>query len=384
LEKGDKLRAYQQIRELSLKGHEIHLFCLSDIIVQDKHLKEIEKICVSVTIHQLTKLRIIANVFRAFFQNEPVQVSYFYDHSFHQLIKKRLEELKPDVLFFQLVRMVKYHNGINKIPAVLDFQDAFSKGMKQRSTKGLLFKRWFFSRESSLLVEFENNCFRQFEAFSIISNEDRKVMDPTCAVEMTILPNLLELAYFKPLNMPRSSDVLFVGNMGYSPNVEAVIFLVKEIMPLVWEKRPHTKVMLAGANPSKRVKDLASENVIVTGWVEDIRTCYADSKIFVAPMVSGTGLQNKLLEALAMGLPSITTPICAKSLAPGYENLVYVHTDARDFAGCILELLSSDLNYDEFMHRSRSYIRDHYDSSKVSHQMEQLLSGAIQVHKLNK
>ena len=97
--------------------------------------------------------------------------------------------------------------------------------------------------------------------------------------------------------------------MGYAPNVNAVEFLAYEIMPKVWEKLPNAKLYIAGAQPDPKVKKVACDNIIVSGWIDDMRDAYAQSRIFIAPMRIGTGLQNKLLEAMSMKIPCITTAL---------------------------------------------------------------------------
>jgi glycosyltransferase involved in cell wall biosynthesis len=306
-----------------------------------------------------------------------VQSLYFYSSDFHARLKEKVESINPDVVYLQLVRTAHYADGLDRFIRILDFQDAFSLGMQQRvNQEGSVLKQ-IFLRESKLLGDFERKCLNDFDAFTIISESDKKHIDPNNLKNIRVIPNTVDLSFFKPNALNKSIDLLFVGNMGYKPNIEAARYLVNEIMPLIWEKLPQTTLMLAGANPSKLVKSLESERVKVSGWVDDIRTCYDQSKVFIAPMVSGTGLQNKLLEALAMGLPSVTTPISAKPLAPGYENHVKVGSTSQELASHVIQLLREYQYVDPKNNPQRDYISEHYDSDKIGFDLQQLLLDAI-------
>ena len=377
LEKGDKLRAYQQIKQLKAMGHQVHLYAVSDIPVKSHHLDAINAICASVFIYRLSRLDIFRNILKSLLLGESVQSSYFYVPGFHRLLKRQMSELKPDVMFFQLIRTARYAEGMDDFPKMLDYQDAFSKGMQQRSSSGGLYNRLIFGREYRLLSLFEKACMGKFNALSIITEADRLAIDPENKFGITIVPNSVELEYFDAPSGSRPHDILFVGNMGYPPNVEAACFLVNEIMPFVWQTLPDTKVLLAGANPTAAVKSLSSNRVFVTGWVDDIRTCYQSSKLFVAPMLTGTGLQNKLLEGLAMGLPCFTTPLCASTLATGYDEVVTVCISADQFASKIVEHLGSPVNYEQFRTQSRAYVSKNYDSNHVGKQLIAILEKAM-------
>ena len=124
----------------------------------------------------------------------------------------------------------------------------------------------------------------------------------------------MDTEFYKPVKRKKEYDLVFTGNMGYPPNVNSVIFLTEKILPVVRKKMPDIKIMFAGASPDPKVKAVNSENIKVTGWVDDIRNYYAKAKIFIAPMQIGTGLQNKLLEAMAMKIPCISSPLANNAL----------------------------------------------------------------------
>ncbi len=381
LEKGDKLRAYQQIKQLANQGHEVHLFAVSDVDVLETSKNALLPYLKSMEIHNISKFSIFKNIILSYISGTSVQSRYFYSSDFHATLKEKICSIKPDVIYFQLVRTARYADGLEMFPKVLDFQDAFSLGMQQRFNQEGGVLRQIFLLESRLLADFEKSCLSDFEAFSIISESDKKHIDPDNLKNIRVIPNAVDLSYFKSSSVNKTFDLLFVGNMGYKPNIEAARYLVSEIMPLVWKKFPLASLLLAGANPSKSVKDLESERVKVSGWVDDIRTCYDQSRVFIAPMVSGTGLQNKLLEALAMGLPSVTTPISAKPLAFGYDVYVKVGNTPQELANHVIQLLNDYQSEILKGNNPREFISKHYDSEKIGMDLERLLLSAIEKYR---
>jgi glycosyltransferase involved in cell wall biosynthesis len=145
--------------------------------------------------------------------------------------------------------------------------------------------------------------------------------------------------YFSPVKGEKKYDVVFTGNMGYPPNIDAARFIAEEIFPLVLKQFPAAKLLLAGATPHARVQALKSKNITVSGWMPDIRDSYASSRIFIAPMRIGTGLQNKLLEAMAMEMPCITSILANQALGAEENKEILVGTSAREYADHIIRLL---------------------------------------------
>ncbi len=171
----------------------------------------------------------------------------------------------------------------------------------------------------------------------------------------------------------KKADLVFTGNMAYPPNVDAAEFLVNQIMPLVWKKMPGAKVMIAGATPDKRVTSLKSENVTVTGWLDDIRDSYAGAKVFIAPMQIGTGLQNKLLEAMSMKVPSITTPLANDALQAVDGESILIGKDAPTLATQILNLLNDEVLYRKIAENGFAFVKEHYSWEEATDKLHHII-----------
>jgi glycosyltransferase involved in cell wall biosynthesis len=283
------------------------------------------------------------------------------------------KEQNPDVVYCQMVRTMKWVKKSSK-PKLLDFQDCLSKNIERRmyKTKGLL--RRILHYEFKMLRSCEYDAFECYDAFTIISSADRDAIPHQKNDTISILPNGVDTALFRPRNIAVEYDILFSGNMHYAPNIDAAVFLIKDIMPIVWQKRPHTTVMLAGADPVPTVKKLQSDKVTVTGWVNDIGECYAKAGLFVAPMRIGTGLQNKLLEAMATKKPCITSPLANNALAAEDGKQVIVAKTAQEYADAIIKLLDNKDEADMLADNAYNYVLQKYSWDKYNELLETLLN----------
>lgn len=339
LEKGDKLRAYNQIKQLA-KNNEIVLCALNDKKVDEqKAFHALQPYCGSINFIRINKLQILLGLIRAFFKRWPMQCGYFYNRRAAKKIDALIEKYKPDLLYGQLVRVAEYIRH-KSIPKAIDYQDVFSYGMKRRRDIASFITRPVFNMEYQRLCRYEAAVFDEFDIKTIISQPDRDLIPHPKKDAIFIIPNGVDHEYFKPQQQQKQYDIVFTGNMSYAPNVNAVDYLANEILPLVWKQIPEAKMYIAGATPDPKVKKAATDRIIVSGWLDDIRDAYAQSRVFIAPMRIGTGLQNKLLEAMSMGLPAITTPLANASLGAKPNDEILVGNNAEELAQHIVTLLT--------------------------------------------
>ena len=378
LEKGDKLRAYNQIKELS-KHHEIILCALNDspkIDVQQA-FQALQPYCASITFLPLTKCQIFFGLIRAFFRGLPMQCGYFYNKKTAHKVDALLKKHQPDLLFGQLLRVAEYIRH-KDIPKAIDYQDAFSAGMKRRYDIASFIKKPVFSMEYKRLCRYENAIFDDFDVKCIISEPDRALIPHPRRDEILIIPNGVDHNYFKPTESDKQYDIVFTGNMSYAPNVNAVDYLASEILPRVWETIPNAKMYIAGASPDPKVKKAACNRIVISGWLDDIRDAYAQSRVFIAPIRIGTGLQNKLLEAMSMGLPTITTPLANGSLGAKPDEEILIGSNAEELAQHIITLLTDKEKATRIAQAGFDFTNRVYDWGKATeileHAMEQQLN----------
>ncbi len=371
LEKGDKLRAFNQIKQLA-KHNEIVLCALNDNtkVSEQDAFHALQPYCQSISFISINKAQILLGLVRAFFKGLPLQCGYFYNRKAAKRIDMLITKHKPDMLFGQLLRVAEYIRH-KSVPKALDYQDIFSYGMKRRADIASPVTRPIYDMEYRRLKRYEAAIFNDFDVRSIISEPDRALFPHERRNEILIVPNGVDHDYFKPQEKEKKYDLVFTGNMSYPPNVNAVEYLAHEIMPIVWKTLPETKLYIAGATPDPKVKKAASARIIVSGWLDDIRDAYAESRIFIAPMRIGTGLQNKLLEAMSMRLPAITSPLANASLGAKPDEEILVGSNAEEMAHHIITLLTDQEKAERLAQAGFDFTNRVYDWGKATEKLEE-------------
>lgn len=360
LEKGDKLRAFHQIRMLS-KNNEIYLFCLTHTRVLDEHVEAVKPFCKDICIVQSPKLVNYKNIIRNYFLTKSLQLGYWDSLKVRKAFKSYQKKVNPDVIYSQMIRTMPWVSR-SLCPKVMDFQDALSMNAERRMDQAHGIWHFILHYEFKMLRSTEYNSFKIFDALTIISEPDCDAIPHKRNGDIHVVPNGVDFDFFSPIEQPRQYDIVFCGNMRYEPNVRAAQFLAEKIMPLVWQTHPNASLLLAGACPKAKVSKLASDHITVIDSPEDIRKCYASARIFAAPMLTGSGLQNKLLEAMAMQMPCVTTSIANDSLHAEEGREVLVGDTAREFADHLVRLLDDEdlcrsiaRNGNTFVHNTYSW-----------------------------
>lgn len=370
LEKGDKLRIFNQIIELS-KSHSITLCTLNDAAIHPEAKKILSTYCKEIHFFSFGKWDLLRNLVSGALKGLPFQVAYFYSNKYKKQIHQLIQKGQYDAVYCQLIRTTEY---IQELPISkhLDYMDVFSKGMERRYQTSAWPLKYVYYMEYKRLKAYERKMFDRFDLKTIISEQDRKYIDHPKQEEIHIIRNGVAMDFFSPRQIEKKYDITFVGNMSYPPNVKAVVFLVEEVLPLLLQKKPDTKILIAGANPHKKVAELASDHVEISGWIDDIRDSYASARLFVAPMHIGTGLQNKLLEAMAMKIPCITTTLANNALKASAEEICIADT-AATIAEAALELLNAPEKASQQAELAYQFIQKHYSWKHCTETLNKLL-----------
>ena len=374
LEKGDKLRAFYQIKELS-KYHDIYLVALQDAPLHPEALEKLEPYCKEIHLVRLSLLSKYWGIAQAFLKGLPMQCGYFFSNKAKWKIKKLINKIHPEHIYCFMIRVAEYVKKYQDCHKTLDYQDVLSVGMKRRAEKAPFWKKPVFLYEYQTLKRYEKNIFSHFTNKIIITSVDRDLIPHPHNQYIQVVSNGIDFERFTCVNKEKKYDLIFVGNMSYPPNVDAVLFLVKSIFPKLLEKFPDLQLCICGATPAPAIKALASEHIHVTGWVDEMPEYYAQSKIFVAPMLLGTGLQNKLLEAMAMKLPCVTSPLAGKPLegAQHHHSLLICNT-IDEYVDAISKLLSDKTFYQTIAENGHQFVKANYDWQEIGKKLEEIIN----------
>lgn len=335
--KGDQVRSYHQIRILS-KHHKISLISFADSSFEKEHKEHMADYCEKIMLVPIRKLTLIKNLLFGLFLPYPFQTSMYQSLEMEKVIQESIRESKYDIVHLQLARMAPYFEKQKHITRIIDLIDALSLNMKRRckKDKGLLKLASYI--EWQRLKKYEREICQNFDGVTVVSEIDKKNIGDFD--NLHINPNGVAISSSISENT-KQYDLIFTGNMSYFPNVHAILWFVKNVFPLIQKQKPEICLAIVGVNPCKEVLNLVSNSIKVTGYVENIQDYIKNSKIAIAPMLSGSGIQNKVLEAMICEVPIVATNYALGGIEVEHGKHILIANDIQSFSDAILELLSN-------------------------------------------
>ena len=344
--RGDKLKIYNLSKRLAEKN-EIHLITFTEQKSDLQYLDKLNPIFKRMEIVHLPKLQSLFYSAIGLFQKLPLQVQYFKSRDFSARLKQLLSEEKYDAIHVQHIRMAQYAIAYKQYFRILDLPDAFSLYWQRRKEVPRSFlSKWLDNIESKRVINYEKYVLNEFDLNLVCSGEDQEFLIQTHKVgNIELLPNGVDTQQFKPSKHDYSHNetLLFTGNMDYDPNVDAVLYFVDEILPIILKSFPKVKFLIAGQRPIDKVRELDNgNNILVTGFIPDLSETYNSASVVVAPLRFGAGTQNKVLEAMSMGIPVVCSNIGFEGLGIDDGQGAFMRLGASDFADQVVTLLSNE------------------------------------------
>ncbi|HIP32823.1 MAG TPA: glycosyltransferase [Crocinitomicaceae bacterium] len=370
LDKGDKLRAYHQIKELS-NHFDVTVVAITDEEISEARIKKVQEICKQLVLSRINFFTKMSNMLLRLIRMEPLQVGYFFSRATSKKISQLIQQNDFNHIYCQLIRTSEYVKNIHHIPKTIDYMDTLSVGMSRQINRQPFYKKWVYRLEAKRLTKYEQHIFDYFEHKTIISQQDKELIQHPEKDKIVCIPNGIDETFFEATENTEEFDFVFVGNMSYPPNIDAVQYIAERIMPSF----EHSTLLISGASPAPSVKELANSNsqIRLTGWVDDIRESYTKGKIFIAPMMIGTGMQNKLLEAMALKIPCVTTPLANNAIGAQHQIEIMVGENANELISCIQELLNDVSRRNEIGEKGSSFVKQKYTWSDSVEKLVELI-----------
>jgi sugar transferase (PEP-CTERM/EpsH1 system associated) len=300
------------------KHYKIYLGAFIDSNDDWQYVDKLNDFCESIHFSKLTPSTATFKSILGLLKGEPLTLPYYRDRGMQSWVDKVLEnESISNVLIYSSAMAQYVSNDRHKsLCRVIDFVDIDSDKWRQYAEKKTWPMSWIYKRESKCLEKFERNIATKFDFSYFVSKSEAdmfKKLAPECGNKIRYFNNGVDTDYFTPENeyqnpyQEQEKIILFTGAMDYWANIDAVCWFAREVLPLITKKSPVTRFYIVGSNPTDQVKSLENESIVVTGAVKDIRPFIANAHIIVAPLRIARGIQNKVLEAMAMAKPVITT-----------------------------------------------------------------------------
>ena len=374
LNKGDKLRLFHQMKYLS-QYFDLYLYAINEERIDQTEQTVVRELCHEIKLFNLNIFQKTYGIGRSLLKREPLQVGYFYSKQIENNIKKDLELKKIDLVYCQLSRTAAYGLTFNG-PVVFDYQDCFSKNYERAYKNSTGIKKIFYKREWQSMRRYEIKINHDFIAKTIISDFDKESL-PFSSDKIHVIPNGVDTAFYKEQNTQKEFDILFSGNLNYQPNVDAAINIIENLYPILKEVHPSIKIGIAGNTSNKKILSAGNENLIVVTEVKDMRDMYAKTNIYIAPLFTGAGLQNKLLEAMSMGIPCIATRISNLSLRAAPSEEVIEVNNVKELSEGILNLLNNTGKRKELGQNGQQFVQNNYSWDTANQKLKNILEALL-------
>jgi len=371
---GDRLTSYWLLKILS-KHFKVHLVSLTDTKAPKEFYGWAKEIGISYKIFQKRKKQFYFNTLKGLMVNKlPLQVNYYYFKDVQDYINEIYKDY--DLLFSTLIRTASYIINKEK-PKILEMRDSIGLNYL-RSVKRTSSLKWkiIYSIENKKLLQFEKNCIEHFDTTLFVNKEERDYFNLT---HKTVwLPNGTNenLLTYEKKDMKYENHIAFFGKMDYQPNIDAVLWFVKYVLPYI---NKNTIFIIIGANPSNEILNLTKKysNIKITGFIEDPYIILKSSLCVVAPMQTGAGIQSKVLESMALGSINIVSSLAAKPINAKHKKHFLVCDDPKEIANIINSIYENPKNFEYLKSNAREFIKNNFTWSIYEKKLLKVINSVL-------
>jgi glycosyltransferase involved in cell wall biosynthesis len=344
--RGDKMRVFNIMLNLSF-DNQVYLLTLIRDKNELQYVKYIENLGIKVEYVHFPALCSIMNLLKNILSKKPFQVAWFYSKKFGQKLKEITQAHDFDVIYFYTIRTAVYKSNIANKRAlqVVDLVDAisfylygFSLNLKNPITK-------FLVKLEAKRVRSYENIASEFDIALVTTERDKLILENySIKANFKVLPMGVNESFLnKKIEISKFDNyrILFTGNIPYWPNYYSILYFIKEIFPLILREVPSAKFYIVGQKPPKKLRKIQSNNIVITGFVEDLASEYLKSAVLVAPIKFGAGISNKVIEALTLGVPVVCTSLISDGLPAELRKYIFVADDPGKFAELVINIIKN-------------------------------------------
>lgn len=368
------------LRHLASAGHEVTVCSTTRSDAEVAGVEELQCEGIACEAPRVREWLQYLRMLTRFASGGSLSCAYFYSKRLAMRVKELVQAGNWDMIIVHCSSMGHYVSGVESVPKLLDFADMDSqKWLVYAQHRGFPMSL-LYAKEGRRLERVERGLVRAFDLCTTIStNELESLMSLDRGAEADWFPNGVDLDYFHPsAARSESGIVVFVGRMDYFPNEDAMLWFREAVWPLIRERQPGLRLRIVGANPSARLRRLdGQEGVEVTGSVDDVRPYVRDADVSVAPLRIARGMQNKVLECMAMGVPVITTSLVAAGLGLSEDGPLRVADTAADYAREILALTGSPDERERLATESRRMAERQFSWDAAMEKLDALVERAL-------
>lgn len=372
-DRGDRLTVFNVLRVLSV-AHEVTLISFTDGREPPGALEQVSRYCARVETVHLPRSRSWLQAWAGFPLLRPSQVQFYHSLRMRRLVERLVEEETYDVVFTHLIRMAPYAVDLDHPARVLWLADSLGLALRRSMAfaprwkhPGILWERWRVDRFTARM----SRGFRESWAISAADLEDLARIG---CVNLALVTHGVDERLFtverRPSPPPR---IVFLGNLSVPHNVDAALFAAREVWPRIRVACPTARFSLVGADPVPAVRAASGiAGVEVTGPLPDLLDMWASADAMLAPLRFSTGIQNKVLEAMAAGVPVVTTAAVAGALGTRHGEHLLAADDAAGLAAAVVETLRDPVAAQARARQARDHVQRHFSWATIVQRLERL------------
>jgi len=369
------------LKELA-QSYRVHLGAFVDNPDDRRYQNKLEALCESVFLPDLHPLRARVRSLSGLLRGDALSVPYYYDRRMQEWIDSLLARSNLRRVFVFSSPMAQYVMNIQgrSISRIMDFVDVDSDKWRQYAERKPWFTKWVFSREGMQLLRYEKVIADKFDASVFVSADEAALFQrlaPEVSARVKVIDNGVDYEYFSPerdYEDPYAGNkavLVFTGAMDYWANIDAVKWFARDVFPRIREAVKNAQFFIVGSRPTDDVLRMGEiPGVIVTGSVVDTRPYLAHAQAAIAPLRVARGVQNKVLEAMAMAVPVLGTSAAMEGLVCDDQAGLQIADDEQQFSDLAVKLLQQDDL--QPMQGSRQWVCQHHDWSINSKKMYEL------------
>lgn len=345
--KGDKVRSYNLLKHL-LGRHEVYLGTFIDDPDDEQHLPVLQQMCAEVHAARLHPATAKLASLRGLLTGEALTLPYYRDAGLTQWVRGLAERVELDAVVVFSSSMAQYAEALPELPLLVDFVDVDSAKWTDYAAAHAWPLSWLYRREGQRLLSFEAAVAERAACSFFVTDKETALfrqLAPACKGRVEALCNGVDAEFFAP-DPARASPfaagelpLVFTGAMDYWPNADAVSWFVAEALPALRKTWPQLVFYIVGRSPGPTVQALAGDGVVVTGTVPDVRPYLQHAAAVVAPLRLARGIQNKILEAMAMARPVVAARSCVEAIAAEEGSELLAADAAEDYVRQLQQLL---------------------------------------------
>lgn len=346
-DKGERIRAYHEIEALAAE-HDIDLFALGDSRPQINSSPPLRSMCRRVNVALPGKVETLIAGARAFARFDPLSFAFFDCRELRRQVQQALSKEKYDLIFVYCSSMMQYVPDPAPCPIILDFVDCDSAKWVQYASRSRYPMRWLYAREACCLSKREQQFMNRAVCSIVVNGKEARQLSTAgnSGEKIKVIGNGASRSNCPVQPEPEITKlgqyILFMGQMDYRPNVDAVNYFSEKIWPLILERHPALRFVIAGRSPSSPVRQLARiPGIVVTGTVADIHMYLRGARVLVAPFRISQGVHNKILEAVAEGIPVVCSVQASEGLPASVRQIAAVRDEAGPFAAAVCSFLEN-------------------------------------------